>query len=220
MHNSLSNLIEIKKEIQLKINEQKNFIRLPKIVAVTKTHPMTSILPLINYKHLDYGENKVQEAIEKWAEIKKDNKNIKLHLIGKLQTNKVKLAVKIFDYIHSLDNEKLANKISEEQVKQNKKLKMFIQVNIANEEQKSGIKKKYVLNFYNYCKKLNLDVIGTMCIPPNKKNSQNYFLEMIEINKNLNLLDLSIGMSDDYLEAAVSKGTFLRIGSKIFGQRN
>ena len=193
---------------------------MPKIVAVTKTHPMTSILPLINYKHLDYGENKVQEAIEKWTEIKKDNKNIKLHLIGKLQTNKVKLAVKIFDYIHSLDNEKLANKISEEQVKQNKKLKMFIQVNIANEEQKSGIKKKYVLNFYNYCKKLNLDVIGTMCIPPNKKNSQNYFLEMIEINKNLNLLDLSIGMSDDYLEAVVSKGTFLRIGSKIFGQRN
>ena len=196
MHNSLSNLIEIKKEIQLKINEQKNFIRLPKIVAVTKTHPMTSILPLINYKHLDYGENKVQEAIEKWAEIKKDNKNIKLHLIGKLQTNKVKLAVKIFDYIHSLDNEKLANKISEEQVKQNKKLKMFIQVNIANEEQKSGIKKKYVLNFYNYCKKLNLDVIGTMCIPPNKKNSQNYFLEMIKINNHLSFLDSLFSSSE------------------------
>ncbi len=210
------NLIEIQKKIQLKIDKN----RLPKIIAVSKTHPMISILPLINGGHLDYGENKVQEAIEKWTEVKKNNPYIKLHLIGKLQTNKVKGAVKIFDYIHSLDNEKLANKIADEQSKQNRKIKIFIQINIGNEDQKSGVKKDNILDFYKYCKNLNLNVIGTMCIPPKEDNSQNHFLEMNKINTKLNLLDLSMGMSEDYLEAAQNCSTFLRIGSKIFGQRN
>jgi len=220
MHNTLVNLIEIQKKIQLKIDNQIDNKRSPKIIAVSKTHPMISILPLINGGHLDYGENKVQEAIEKWTEVKKNNPNIKLHLIGKLQTNKVKMAVKIFDYIHSLDNEKLANKIADEQTKQNRKIKIFIQINIGNEDQKSGVKKDNILDFYKYCNNLNLNVIGTMCIPPKEGNAQNYFLEMNKINTKLNLLDLSMGMSVDYLEAAQNRSTFLRIGSKIFGQRN
>ena len=181
---------------------------------------MNNILPLIRHGHLDYGENKVQEAIEKWTEIKEKNENIKLHLIGKLQTNKVKFAVKIFDYIHSLDNEKLATKIADEEIKQNKKIKIFIQINIGNEDQKSGIKKEDIFNFYKYCKNLSLNVIGTMCIPPKKNDSGNYFLEMSRINKELGLLELSMGMSEDYLEAAQNNSTFIRIGSKIFGQRN
>ena len=181
---------------------------------------MPSILPLINYGHLDYGENKVQEAIDKWTEIKSKTKDIKLHLIGPLQTNKVKFAVKIFNYIHSVDREKLAIKIADEQTRQGKKLKLFIQINIANEEQKSGIKKEDVYDFYKFCYELNLDVIGTMCIPPKEGNSKNYFLEMREINKKLNLSALSMGMSEDYLEATENNATFLRIGSKIFGRRN
>jgi len=181
---------------------------------------MENILPLINYGHLDFGENKVQEALEKWAEVKHSNKNIKLHLIGKLQTNKVKIAVKIFDYIHSLDNEKLANKIADEQIKQDKKIKIFIQINIGNENQKSGITKKNIREFYEYCKELDLDVIGTMCIPPKEGNAKSYFVEMNKINKDLNLLELSMGMSEDYMEAAENHSTFIRIGSKIFGQRN
>ena len=181
---------------------------------------MTNILPLINHGHLDYGENKVQEAVEKWTEIKEKNFNIKLHLIGKLQTNKAKTAVKIFDYIHSLDNKKLAGKIADEQIKQNKKIKLFIQINIGNEDQKSGVKKEDILEFYEYCKNLNLDVIGTMCIPPKEGNTKDYFLEMGKINKQLNLLELSMGMSEDYLEAAQNNSTFIRIGSKIFGERN
>jgi pyridoxal phosphate enzyme (YggS family) len=220
MHNTLANLIEIQKKIQLKITSQAGIIKLPKIIAVSKTHPITSILPLINHGHFDFGENKVQEAIEKWTDVKIENENIKLHLIGKLQTNKVKSAVKIFDYIHSLDNEKLAARISDEQTKQNKKIKIFIQINIGNEEQKSGVKKENIFEFYKYCKNLKLDVIGTMCIPPKESNSQNYFLEMNKINETLNLSDLSMGMSQDYMEAAQNNSTFLRIGSKIFGQRN
>ena len=176
-------------------------------------------MPLINYGHTHFGENKVQESIIKWTDVKL-NHNIKLHLIGKLQTNKVKFAVKIFDYIHSLESEKLANKIASEQAKQNKKLKFFIQVNIANEEQKSGVKKEDVLRFYKYCINLNLDIIGTMCIPPKDGNSKSHFLSMNRINNELNLLDLSMGMSDDYLEASKNNATFLRIGSKIFGQRD
>ena len=192
----------------------------PKIIAVSKTHSMPNILPLITYGHIDYGENKVQEAIDKWTETKSKNKDIKLHLIGPLQTNKVKFAVKIFDYIHSVDREKLAIKIADEQIKQDKKIKIFIQINIANEEQKSGIQKEHVLSFFNFCKRLNLDVVGTMCIPPKEGNSQDYFSEMNKINKKLNLSDLSMGMSEDYLEAAKNHATFLRIGSKIFGSRN
>jgi len=220
MHNTLINLIEIQKKIQLKIHSKAVAIGSPKIIAVSKTHPMTNILPLINHGHLDYGENKVQEAVEKWTEIKEKNFNIKLHLIGKLQTNKAKTAVKIFDYIHSLDNKKLAGKIADEQIKQNKKIKLFIQINIGNEDQKSGVKKEDILEFYEYCKNLNLDVIGTMCIPPKEGNTKDYFLEMGKINKQLNLLELSMGMSEDYLEAAQNNSTFIRIGSKIFGERN
>ena len=214
------NLIEIQKKIQLKVHSKAVAIGSPKIIAVSKTHPMTNILPLINHGHLDYGENKVQEAVEKWTEIKEKNFNIKLHLIGKLQTNKAKTAVKIFDYIHSLDNKKLAGKIADEQIKQNKKIKLFIQINIGNEDQKSGVKKEDILEFYEYCKNLNLDVIGTMCIPPKEGNTKDYFLEMGKINKQLNLLELSMGMSEDYLEAAQNNSTFIRIGSKIFGERN
>ena len=219
MHSTLVNLNEIQKKIQLKSQEQESLFKLPKIIAVSKTHTMENILPLINYGHLDFGENKVQEALEKWAEVKHSNKNIKLHLIGKLQTNKVKIAVKIFDYIHSLDNEKLANKIADEQIKQDKKIKIFIQINIGNENQKSGITKKNIREFYEYCKELDLDVIGTMCIPPKEGNAKSYFVEMNKINKDLNLLELSMGMSEDYMEAAENHSTFIRIGSKIFGQR-
>jgi hypothetical protein len=174
----------------------------------------------VEYGHLDYGENKVQEAIEKWSDIKDKNKDIKLHLIGKLQTNKVKFALKIFDYIHSLDSEKLANKIAEEQIKQGKRLKLFIQVNIGNEDQKSGINREKLADFYKFCIDLNLDIIGTMCIPPNNENTENYFLEMNRINTELNFKDLSMGMSGDYLEAVKNNATYVRVGSKIFGNRD
>jgi pyridoxal phosphate enzyme (YggS family) len=218
MHNTIQKLIYIETQIKSKIHDL-NKTRIPKIIAVSKTFSIDKILPLINHGHIDYGENKVQEAIDKWTDIKDKNKDIKLHLIGGLQTNKVKFALKIFDYIHSVDTEKLAIKIANEQIKQNKKIKIFIQINIGQEEQKSGVKQEEVLNFYNFCKKLNLDVIGTMCIPPKEKNTLNYFSEMDQINKQLNLLDLSMGMSEDYLEAVKNNATFLRIGSKIFGKR-
>ena len=220
MHNSLDNLIEIQREIQLKIVKISSKDKLPKIIAVTKTHPMTVILPLIKYGHNNFGENKIQEAIEKWSIVREEYKSINLHFIGRLQSNKVKLAVSFFDYIHSLDSKKLAIKISEEQVKQNKKVKIFIQINIGNEEQKSGIKLKEIFDFCTFCKNLDLNIIGTMCVPPKNEISKNYFLEMNKINQDLKLPDLSMGMSEDYLEAAEYKATFLRIGSKIFGQRN
>ena len=174
MHNSVKNLIYIEEVIKSKVNHHK----IPKIIAVSKTFPIENIIPLIEYGQLDYGENKVQEALDKWSNIKNKKNNIKLHLIGRLQTNKVKLALKIFDYIHSLDNEKLANKIADEQTKQGKKPKIFIQVNIGSEDQKSGISIEKLDNFYEFCKNLNLDIIGTMCIPPNDGNTKKYFLEM------------------------------------------
>ena len=180
---------------------------------------MDKISPLIDHGHLDFGENKVQEAIEKWNDVKLANKNIRLHLIGGLQTNKVKLAVKLFDYIHSIDSEKLAKKISDEQQKQNKKVKIFIQVNIGNEEQKSGVNKASVNDLYSYCKTLNLDVIGLMCIPPLEKPPEIFFKEMNILNENLNLNDLSMGMSTDYLDAVKNSATYVRIGSSIFGKR-
>ena len=180
---------------------------------------MASILPLINHGHLDFGENKVQEAIDKWSDIKNRKNIIKLHLIGRLQTNKVKFALKIFDYIHSLDSEKLANKIANEQQKHKKKPKIFIQVNMGNEDQKSGIDKKNLNDFYKFCKNLNLDIIGTMCIPPNDGNTKKYFSEMSDINKELNFKELSMGMSGDYLEAIKYNATYVRVGSKIFGSR-
>ena len=216
MHNSVKNLIYIEDLIKSKVNHDK----LPKIIAVSKTFPIENILPLIDHGHLHYGENKVQEALDKWTDIKNINLNIKLHLIGRLQTNKVKFALKIFDYIHSLDNEKLANKISEEQEKQEKKPKIFIQVNIGNEDQKSGINKEKLVDFYEFCKNLNLEIVGMMCIPPNNKNTQTYFSEMNTINQTLNFKDLSMGMSGDYLEAIKNNATYVRIGSKIFGNRD
>jgi hypothetical protein len=219
MHNSVQNLINTKNTIKSKLEDLK-INKLPKIIAVSKTFKIDKILPLVEYGHLDYGENKVQEAIEKWSDIKDKNKDIKLHLIGKLQTNKVKFALKIFDYIHSLDSEKLANKIAEEQIKQGKRLKLFIQVNIGNEDQKSGINREKLAEFYKFCINLNLDIIGTMCIPPNNENTENYFLEMNRINTELNFKDLSMGMSGDYLEAVKNNATYVRVGSKIFGNRD
>ena len=215
MHNTVKNLIYIEELIKSKANHDK----LPKIIAVSKTFPIENVLPLIEHGQLDYGENKVQEAIDKWTDIKKEKNTIKLHLIGKLQTNKVKFALRIFDYIHSLDSEKLANKIADEQKKQGKKPKIFIQVNIGAEEQKSGIKKEKLNDFYKSCKNLNLDIIGTMCIPPNDSNTEKYFSEMSDINKELNFKELSMGMSGDYLEAIKNNATYVRMGSKIFGSR-
>ena len=216
MHNTVTNLIYIEELIKSKVNHDK----LPKIIAVSKTFPIENVLPLIEHGHVHYGENKVQEAFKKWTEIKNQNNLIKLHLIGRLQTNKVKLALKVFDYIHSLDSEKLATKISEEQTKQEKNPKIFIQVNIGNEDQKSGINKENLINFYKFCKNLNLDIVGTMCIPPNNKNTENYFYKMNKINEELNFKDLSMGMSGDYLDAVKNNATYVRIGSKIFGSRD
>ena len=215
MHNTVKNLIYIEDLIKSKVNHDK----LAQIIAVSKTFPIESILPLIKHGHLHYGENKVQEALDKWTEIKKKNDDIKLHLIGKLQTNKVRFAMSIFDYIHSVDSEKLAIKISDEQIKQEKKPKMFIQVNIGNEEQKSGINQHNLKDFYKFCKNLNLDIIGTMCIPPNDGNTEKYFSMMDEINQTLNFKELSMGMSGDYLQAIENNATFIRVGSKIFGSR-
>ena len=181
---------------------------------------MEDIMPLIEYGHLEYGENKVQEAITKWTDIKLANPNIKLHLIGKLQTNKVKFALKLFDYIHSVDTKKLAKKIADEELKQNKKIKIFLQVNIGNEDQKSGINKNNLNDLYSYCKNLNLDVVGLMCIPPIDDNTENFFKEMKLLTKKLNLLELSMGMSADYIEAAKNSATYIRIGSNIFGKRS
>ena len=180
---------------------------------------MDKILPLIDYGHIDYGENKIQEAIDKWTDIRSKNSNIKLHMIGKLQTNKVKFAVNLFDYIHSVDSEKLAKKIADEQNKINKKIKVFIQVNIGNEEQKSGISKTEVNDLVLYCKKINLDVVGLMCLPPIDNNSSTYFNEMKLLNKSIGLQELSMGMSSDYIEATKNSATYLRIGSSIFGER-
>ena len=219
MHQIVQNLIKIKNKINLNLPDIKND-KVPKIIAVSKTFGMEKILPLIEYGHTDFGENKVQEAIEKWTEIKTNHKDIKLHLIGGLQTNKVKLAVKLFDYIHSVDNEKLAKKISDEQQKQNKKVKVFIQVNIGNEEQKSGVNKSSLPKLYSYCNTLNLEVIGLMCIPPLNESSEIFFKEMSDLNKKLNFEELSMGMSSDYLDAIRNSATYVRIGSNIFGQRN
>ncbi len=218
MHNSIQNLINIKKLIDSNLNNSK-INKVPKIIAVSKTFSIDKIKPLIKYGHTDFGENKVQEAIDKWGILKETNQNINLHLIGGLQTNKVKFAIKLFDYIHSLDSEKLAKKIFEEQKKQNKKVKIFIQVNIGNEKQKSGITKLLLPNLYSYCKSLNLDIIGLMCIPPLNESPIDYFKEMNILNKNLGLNELSMGMSADYIDAINNSATYLRIGSSIFGKR-
>ena len=216
MHNSVQNLLNIKKNIKSKFN----FYQSIKIIAVSKTHPIEQIKPLIDYGHVDFGENKVQEAVTKWSEIKNKNTKIKLHLIGKLQTNKVKYAVKIFDYIHSVDNEKLAKKIAEEQNKNNKNIKIFIQVNIGDEAQKSGISKNKLNNFYLYCVELKLNVEGLMCIPPEGQNSDRFFKDLKSMNESLGLKKLSMGMSSDYISAIENSATHVRIGSNIFGNRH
>ena len=200
--------------------ENNQNLKFPKIIAVSKTFKLEKILPLIDHGHIDYGENKVQEAGEKWKSIKEKKPNIKLHLIGRLQTNKVKFAIKIFNYIHSLDSIKLAKKIADEEKKQNKKIQLFIQVNIGNEDQKSGVDLKNLTDLYNYCKELDLNVIGLMCIPPFEEDSEKYFKEMKILNKKLNLTNLSMGMSSDYLKAVENSATHVRIGSNIFGSRN
>ena len=219
MHKTVQNLLDIQKKINSSLDNI-NANKVPKIIAVSKTFSIDKINPLIEHGHLDFGENKVQEAIDKWSDIKLKNKNINLHLIGSLQTNKVKFAVKLFDFIHSVDSEKLAKKIYDEQEKQNKKIKIFIQVNIGNEEQKSGIQKSLLPNLYSYCKKLDLDVIGLMCIPPQDKSADYYFKELNNLNKKLGLNELSMGMSADFIDAVKCSATYLRIGSTIFGKRS
>ncbi len=218
MHNTVKNLIDIENNIKNHLNKL-NIDNNPKIVAVSKTFKIDKILPLIEHGHIDYGENKVQEALEKWTEIKKTNSQIKLHMIGKLQTNKVKFAVQIFDYIHSVDSEKLAKKIVDEQNKINKRIKIFLQVNIGDESQKSGINKNEVKQLASSCKEIGLDIIGLMCIPPADNNPESYFEEMNKLNKALGFTELSMGMSSDFLKATEYSSTYLRIGSSIFGPR-
>ena len=218
MYNSVKNLLDIEHNIKTYLNKL-NINNNPKIVAVSKTFKIDKITPLIEHGHIDFGENKVQEAIEKWTEIKKINSKIKLHMIGKLQTNKVKFAVQIFDYIHSVDSEKLAKKIVDEQNKINKKIKIFLQVNIGDENQKSGINKNEVNQLVSFCKDINLDIIGLMCIPPLNIDPEGYFEEMNDLNKSLGFTELSMGMSSDFLKAAKHLSTYIRVGSSIFGQR-
>ena len=212
MENVVKNFNLIKQEI---IDKKK-----VKLVAVTKTFPISHILPVINEGHTDFGENKVQEAMEKWTTIKQDFPKINLHLIGKLQTNKVKFVLPLFDYIHSLDNLKLASKIADEQIKKNFKPKIFIQVNIGEEPQKGGTEISNLENFYKRCvEEFKLNIIGLMCLPPFNKDSKSYFVKMRELSENLDLKDISMGMSDDYMEAIKQGSTFIRVGSKIFGAR-
>ena len=218
MHNTVKNLLDIDNNIKVYLNKL-NINNNPKIVAVSKTFKIDKILPLIEHGHIDFGENKVQEALEKWTEIKKKDSKVRLHMIGKLQTNKVKFAVQIFDYIHSVDSEKLAKKIADEQNKINKKIKIFLQVNIGDENQKSGINKSDVSKLVSYCKEIDLDLIGLMCIPPASIDPEGYFEEMNKLNKTLDLSELSMGMSSDFLIAAKHYSTFVRVGSGIFGQR-
>ena len=214
MHDVLNKLLLINNEIQKKSSKVK-------IIAVTKTFPLNTILPLINHGHSDYGENKVQEVLEKWTSIKEDFPKIKLHMIGKLQTNKVKYVLPLFDYIHSLDSFKLAQKIHNEQNKIKKKIKIFIQVNIGNEDQKSGIKPENLKEFYRKCnEELELEIIGLMCIPPNDNDSNLYFSKMNELLNTIGLKELSMGMSNDYLKAVEHNSSYIRVGSKIFGNRS
>jgi pyridoxal phosphate enzyme (YggS family) len=215
----MSTIVERFKKIKSNILSLKPTIPV-NIIAVSKTFPLSHIQPLIDYGHNHFGENKVQEATSKWVDINKEEKKIKLHMIGKLQSNKAKEAVKIFDYIHSLDSQKLADILAKVEKNENKNLKYFIQVNIGNETQKAGIPIEQLDAFYNYCsKELKLNILGLMVIPPNDKNSKKYFQFLNELNKSLALNDLSMGMSADYLDAVANDATFVRIGSSIFGSR-
>ena len=214
MHNIVNNITTITKELSA-INSN------TKIIAVSKTFTMSYIKPLVEHGHIDFGENKVQEAISKWTEIKEKNQNIKLHLIGKLQTNKVKFCLPLFDYIHSLDSIKLADKIANEQTKKNFKPKIFIQVNVGDEDQKSGVTFKDFESFYKkITEDFDLNIIGLMCIPPFVVDTKKYFEKMIELKSKTNLNELSMGMSNDYVEAAKCSSTYVRVGSKIFGARS
>ena len=219
MHITIKNLLKISEDVKQKLSTDEKTHKSPKIIAVSKTFKIEHIKPLIQHGHLDFGENKVQEAVEKWSDIKKVKKNLKLHLIGRLQTNKVKIAIQIFDYIHSLDSKKLADKIFKYQNELNVQTKLFIQVNVGNEGQKSGISKSNVVELYNYCKKIKLDVVGLMCIPPFGEDAEKYFKEMKNLNDEIGLSELSMGMSSDYLSAVKYGSTHLRIGSDIFGKR-
>jgi len=210
MHNAVKNLLDIENNIKINLGRL-NIQNYPKIIAVSKTFKIDKILPLIEHGHIDFGENKVQEALEKWTEIKKKNLNIKLHMIGKLQTNKVKFAVKLFDYIHSVDSEKMAKKIAEEQLKFDKKVKIFLQVNIGDESQKSGISKNDLHKLVSYCNEIKLDLIGLMCVPPVNINPEHYFKEMQQLNKHFGFKELSMGMSSDYIKAAKNLSTYVRI---------
>ncbi len=220
MHITLKNLLKINDNVKQKLSTLNKTLKDLRVIAVSKTFAIEHIKPLIDYGHIDYGENKVQEAIDKWTKIKKDNSLIKLHLIGRLQSNKVKFAVKLFDYIHSLDSKKLADKISKQQKELDKETKLFIQVNIGNEDQKSGINEDYLEEFYDYCKGLNLNIIGLMCIPPFNENSSKYFKRMKYLKNKMGLKELSMGMSSDYSDAIENGSTFIRVGSDIFGKRN
>ncbi|WP_440914090.1 YggS family pyridoxal phosphate-dependent enzyme [Candidatus Pelagibacter sp.] len=219
MHKIVKNLLDVENNIKIHLNKLK-INNNPKIIAVSKTFKIDKILPLIEHGHTDFGENKVQEAIEKWTDIKESNEQIKLHMIGKLQTNKVKFAVKIFDYIHSVDNKKLAKKIADEQKKINKKIKVFLQINIGDENQKSGINKEDANQLVTYCKEIGLNLIGLMCIPPANIDPANYFEEMNKLNNSFGFVDLSMGMSADYLAATKHFATYVRVGSSIFGNRS
>ncbi len=213
-HYTVDNLKNIKNEVELKKSTAK-------IIAVSKTFSLDKILPLVEYGHLDFGENKVQEAVDKWSGLVINKANINLHMIGKLQSNKVKQAVKIFTHIHSLDTIKLAQKISNEQSKINKNLKIFIQINIGDEGQKSGINIDDLPDFYKECvNDLNLNIIGLMCLPPANKDTSIYFEKMLKASKDISLSHLSMGMSSDYLDALDYNASYIRIGSKIFGERN
>ena len=219
MHKTVQNLINIENKIKSNLSNL-NKINLPNIIAVSKTFKIDKILPLIDYGHLNFGENKVQEAVDKWTILKKERPNIQLHMIGRLQTNKVKFAVKLFDFIHSVDSAKLAKKIASEQIKINKRVKIFIQVNIGDENQKSGINKNELNDLVSYSKMLDLNIIGLMCIPPVDVNPTNLFKEMSELNNSYNFQDLSMGMASDYIDASRNNATYLRIGSSIFGARS
>ena len=219
MHHTQKNLIEIKEKIKDKIDNLNLSEYNPKIIAVSKTFSEQDILPLIEFGHVEFGENKVQEAQLKWSKIKDKHDNLKLHMLGKLQTNKVKNAVEIFDYIHSLDNLKLANKISKEVQKKAKKIKIFIQINLGDESHISGINPSDLETFYKQCIELKLNIIGTMCIPPDNHDPKPFFKHLLALNQKINLSELSMGMTNDYLDALEYKSTFLRIGTGIFGKR-
>ena len=219
MHINLQRLNLVKNKIK-ELIDKKQLKTIPQIIAVTKTFSLNEITPLLKAGHIHFGENKIQEAESKWFDAKKNYKNLQLHMVGKLQTNKAKKAVKLFDYIHSLDNAKLAEKINQYERELNKKIKLFIQVNIAEESQKSGILLNNVKSFYNYCtKELSLDVIGLMCLPPINSNSNLYFQMLKNTSKKINVAELSMGMSADYMEAISNGSTYLRLGTEIFGER-